>query len=556
MKKVLSFLVAGALALGLIGCSGDMHNDVDPATIPASIALAGAPRLSAGGVAGAMQGWSVDTITWTTKDDDNCKYTYDFVANAEEIEWKVVSKKGNWNSGAYGGGADTVTDANVGKTVTLTYDNATGGNKNVKTSGLKVNKVYTITLEYNKGNYDCTVTASDKEKPVPFYLNDAYFFLGDYNNWDEHNVANMFTQYSLDEQSGDVIYKVVVEATQDGTQFGIPALTGIETWATAYKNAEVTVDGGWTKLTKYVDGKDADDKTGNNATVKGMTAGSKYNVYLKTTEKKEVFVKIDVVPAFNYIAGIAVVGLDATNFADGTKVLFNGDYLGWGAWDDTNKNTPVVSNGVAAAKFAEAIKIEKNKDASKNEGKTIIELCNAGLNAEGKPDWDNKRLCTKYNEDAGNFKLELTEAELDGGNYMIFADLTGVAAGDAISWKLVKVNTTDVMFVAGATGLPAEANGKVVYMTGNYTSWAKPGENNYTAAVKIADGKVFSVGFCAADEIQFKFAGKDWTVPEVGINQADNNDIVVTITEEKHTVIGKYASTVAAGKYGCNWEVK
>lgn len=175
MKKVLSFLVAGALALGLIGCSGDMHNDVDPATIPASIALASAPRLSAGGVAGAMQGWSVDTITWTTKDDDNCKYTYDFVANAEEIEWKVVSKKGNWNSGAYGGGADTVTDANVGKTVTLTYDNATGGNKNVKTSGLKVNKVYTITLEYNKGNYDCTVTASDKEKPVPFYL-DAFFF--------------------------------------------------------------------------------------------------------------------------------------------------------------------------------------------------------------------------------------------------------------------------------------------------------------------------------------------------------------------------------------------
>ena len=47
MKKVLSFLVAGALALGLIGCSGDMHNDVDPATIPASIALASAPRLSA-----------------------------------------------------------------------------------------------------------------------------------------------------------------------------------------------------------------------------------------------------------------------------------------------------------------------------------------------------------------------------------------------------------------------------------------------------------------------------------------------------------------------------
>ena len=28
MKKILSFLAAGALALGLIGCSGDLHDDV------------------------------------------------------------------------------------------------------------------------------------------------------------------------------------------------------------------------------------------------------------------------------------------------------------------------------------------------------------------------------------------------------------------------------------------------------------------------------------------------------------------------------------------------
>ena len=358
MKKVLSFLVAGALALGLIGCSGDMHNDVDPATIPASIALASAPRLSAGGVAGAMQGWSVDTITWTTKDDDNCKYTYDFVANAEEIEWKVVSKKGNWNSGAYGGGADTVTDANVGKTVTLTYDNATGGNKNVKTSGLKKDKVYTITLEYNKGNYDCTVTASDKEKPVPFYL-DAFFFKGDYGTGTRNDsVSNLLRNPTVNEQTGEVEYKLEVACTADiadgnKVKFGL----GNVDWESKYAGADLKVGEDYKELTAGATNDNTVD----------MKTGASYIVYVKTTPEKKVFCKITELPVYVTLK-VKITGLDK-KLAGKTAIIggsWNWD-LGWtSAWAGTKKVSELMSgkvdaNGTVVCKYPEQLKYNKNQ---------------------------------------------------------------------------------------------------------------------------------------------------------------------------------------------------
>ena len=363
MKKVLSFLVAGALALGLIGCSGDMHNDVDPATIPASIALASAPRLSAGGVAGAMQGWSVDTITWTTKDDDNCKYTYDFVANAEEIEWKVVSKKGNWNSGAYGGGADTVTDANVGNTVTLTYDNATGGNKNVKTSGLKVNKVYTITLEYNKGNYDCTVTASDKEKPVPFYL-DAIFVRGGFNadaanDWASWNpsVDMLLCKPTVDEQSGEVVYtkeiSVVTVAAGAKCELGLANTD----WSVNYRGVDFNVGDDYKELVKSED----------NSKI-NLVAGKSYILSVKTTPEKKVFCKITELPVYVTLK-VKISGLDKglagkTAIIDGTWSNFK---LGWtSAWGGDKKVSELMSgvvdaNGTVVCKYPAQLKYNKNQ---------------------------------------------------------------------------------------------------------------------------------------------------------------------------------------------------
>lgn len=543
MKKVLSFLVAGALALGLIGCSGDMHNDVDPATIPASIALASAPRLSAGGVAGAMQGWSVDTITWTTKDDDNCKYTYDFVANAEEIEWKVVSVKGNWNSGAYGGGADTVTDANVGKTVTLTYDNATGGNKNVKTSGLKVNKVYTITLEYNKGNYDCTVTASDKEKPVPFYL-DAFFFKGSYGDgtWSD-SVSNLLRNPTVNEQTGEVEYKLEVACTDveagKNVEFGLAN----EDWKTKYTGADLKVGEDYKELTSGAE---------NNNTV-DMKKGASYIVYVKTTPEKKVFCKITELPVYVTLK-VKITGLDKglagkTAIIDGTWSNWK---LGWtSAWGKTKKVSELMSgkvdaNGTVVCKYPEQLKYNKNQ--------AVDPFQFWGYIGEEKDD-DVAKADYEIKFNNGDFVVINSITTEEDAVWVIEVDMDAEEAKAKKEPPLANVIVTD---------LPEELNGQELYLTGDFFGWAAPGDAK-SIKVVVTDGKIelkdIDIGLKASGDFNFngKFAAAGWTRPEVTSDDTSGN-VKVTMSASKPTLKGTYKSAKDhkdGGKvYICDWSVE
>ena len=547
MKKVLSFLVAGALALGLIGCSGDMHNDVDPATIPASIALASAPRLSAGGVAGAMQGWSVDTITWTTKDDDNCKYTYDFVANAEEIEWKVVSKKGNWNSGAYGGGADTVTDANVGNTVTLTYDNATGGNKNVKTSGLKVNKVYTITLEYNKGNYDCTVTASDKEKPVPFYL-DAIFVRGGFNadaanDWASWNpsVDMLLCKPTVDEQSGEVVYtkeiSVVTVAAGAKCELGLANTD----WSVNYRGVDFNVGDDYKELVKSED----------NSKI-NLVAGKSYILSVKTTPEKKVFCKITELPVYVTLK-VKITGLDK-KLAGKTAIIggsWNWD-LGWtSAWGKTKKVSELMSgkvdaNGTVVCKYPEQLKYNKNQAVDP------FQFC--GYIGEEKDDDVAKAdYEIKYNND--NFVVSNAITTAEDAVWVIEVDMDAEEAKAKKEPPLANVIVTD---------LPEELNGAELYFTGNFNDWKKPGEEG-TFKVVVTDGKIelkdIDITLKPSGDFAFegKFSAAGWTRPEVTSDDTSGN-VKVTMSASKPTLKGTYKSAKdhkdGGKQYVCDWSVE
>ncbi len=129
MKKILSFVVAGALALGLIGCSGNLH-DVVPSRID----------LSGGGTPGAFNSWT-NTTPWTTADKASGVYTYEFTATTESAEWKVITTRGDWNSGAYG-----EAEMAVGETVKLGFDNKSGDGNNAKITGLTKNMKYKITV--------------------------------------------------------------------------------------------------------------------------------------------------------------------------------------------------------------------------------------------------------------------------------------------------------------------------------------------------------------------------------------------------------------------------
>ena len=542
MKKVLSFLVAGALALGLIGCSGDMHNDVDPATIPASIALAGAPRLSAGGVAGAMQGWSVDTITWTTKDDDNCKYTYDFVANAEEIEWKVVSKKGNWNSGAYGGGADTVTDANVGKTVTLTYDNATGGNKNVKTSGLKINKVYTITLVYNKGNYDCTVTASDKEKPIPFYL-DAIFFKGNYGGNETWNpsVTSLMHNPTVNEQTGEVEYKLEVACTTDeDVKF---LLANVDS-KTKYSGADLKVGEDYKELTSGAEKDNTVD----------MKKGASYIVYVKTTPEKKVFCKITELPVYVTLK-VKITGLDK-NLAGKTAIIggsWNWD-LGWtSAWGGTKKVSELMSgkvdaNGTVVCKYPGQLKYNKNQAVNPFEFSGYI-----GDEKDG--DIAKADIAKEIKFGVQDIKVANAITTEEDAVWVIEVDMDAEEAKAKKEPPLANVIVTD---------LPEELNGAELYFTGNFNDWKKTGEEG-TFKVVVTNGKIelkdIDITLKPSGDFAFegKFAAAGWTRPEVTSDDTSGN-VKVTMSASKPTLKGTYKSAKDhkdGGKvYICDWSVE
>lgn len=128
MKKIFSLLTAGFLALGLMGCSG-LHD-------------AEGVDLTGGAIPGAMNDWT-NTTSFTTADANLGLYTYDFQAKSDNVEWKIITTAGDWNSGAYGE-ATVLADGNF---VELEYDDKTGAGENAKTIGLIPGNTYRITVK-------------------------------------------------------------------------------------------------------------------------------------------------------------------------------------------------------------------------------------------------------------------------------------------------------------------------------------------------------------------------------------------------------------------------
>ena len=112
--------------------------------------------LSNGGIAGTMQQpkpWNVDAIKWTKADAAAGIYEYQFTASSEHASWKVVTVRGNWNSGAYLG---AVVNAGSGD-AELKYDNKSGGGLNCETAGLAAGKNYKIVVTVKDGKVFASV---------------------------------------------------------------------------------------------------------------------------------------------------------------------------------------------------------------------------------------------------------------------------------------------------------------------------------------------------------------------------------------------------------------
>ena len=301
MKKLLTSIIASAaLLFGFASCSGDLHDltEID---------------LSAGTVAGAMNGW-VNTSTWTTVNGN--VYTYDFVATDAEAEWKCIAVAGNWNSGAFGGGENAVIETPVGATTALEYDNATGGSKNAKITGLSVGSTYRITVTVDIIDATAKVECiSSGALPTPYYFDGVMYLVGDVfalegktNAW-SFSTENLISGGSVDASTGIVTYTKDITAVAASGQLGI----NDSSWGNKQNGAGVTVNADGTEV--LLDGGEG------NFDVTGLTAGKPYRVTITTNPDKEVSVSIAEI--CNYTLTFKVIGGD-----EGTEYYFDGNVFG------------------------------------------------------------------------------------------------------------------------------------------------------------------------------------------------------------------------------------
>ena len=362
MKKLLSFLAVGALALGLIGCSGDLHD-------------AEIIDLFGYGIRGTMTGWDKADDEPLTKNDDGT-YAFSFTATGETDNFAVIEMgDASWNT-AYrlaqpksegdtantfdtekgmeqkvyqGQSADCCTIKGLKKgdkvdllitpdTTFIPVDSAdavkmpmkTGGEMagagNAKITGCKASTNYTMTVVANPDTsisvkVESAGAGADSTGPVPYYFDGLYlvggcFKIGDMKNLWSFGSANLIYGASLDKKTGIVTYKKDIVATAESGEMGI----NDSSWGNKQNGKGITVNA------------NADDYTelngteGSNFKVSGLTVGKAYRVEIKTTPDKDVLIKI-------YEIASVTFKFEVTGLSEGNLAWIGGNF--WGSsWDN------------------------------------------------------------------------------------------------------------------------------------------------------------------------------------------------------------------------------
>ena len=316
MKKLLSFLAVGALALGLIGCSGDLHD-------------AEIIDLSGYGIRGSMTGWDKADDEPLTKNDDGT-YAFSFTATGETDNFAVIEMgDASWNT-AY----RLAQPKSEGDTPN-TFDTEKGMEQKVyqgqsadccTIKGLKKgDKVdLLITPDTTFITVKVTITAgagADSTGPVPYYFDGLYlvgscFKIGDMTNLWSFGSANLIYGASVDKKTGIVTYKKDIVATAESGEMGI----NDSSWGNKQNGKGITVNA------------NADDYTelngteGGNFNVSGLTVGKAYRAEIKTTPDKDVLIKI-------YEIASVTFKFEVTGLSEGELAWIGGQF--WGAsWDN------------------------------------------------------------------------------------------------------------------------------------------------------------------------------------------------------------------------------
>ena len=512
MKKILTGVIAAAaLLFGFASCSGDLHDKV-------------VTKLEFGSdyyLAGDMTNWEKGPLIPMTADEsDPAKFWAVFDATGEAQNF-CFTKDASW-TGQIGG--DLISAGTLGKDIKYeSKDNGFGG-FNANLSGLVSGNTYKLVATATN---DGTIQIDCAESKAPnYFLLDGFYLKGSFDEGWAFDKKKVLMDGVKDTATGDVTYKVTIIATNTEEKACIARFDDSVT----YKGVSVSAKDGEAKKLST---------DGENIKFTDLEKGKGYFVNVVTSVDETVKISIKEAASIQII-GVQVVGLNKDDY-EGQKLVFGGDQIGWPTkWDGSEKVT-TVTNGVATLKLASPKKLY---DVGT---KVTIASTIAG------PDW-SKRLAAYYQEDKGNGSIDISKFAIDYTDYIIYADVTGLAKGDAIEWKLIKPTVT-----VSVTGLPADANGKELYFTGNFNGWTEPGrEGSYK--VTVADGSISLVASVDAKS-SGKFGAAGWKKPEIcALNEkGEAGNISWQELSFGKTLKGVYSKTLGEAEdvvYICNWSVE
>lgn len=169
MKKKMGFFLGAALLACMLSTSCSQSTDKDE--VKSGTESGVLPNyevidLSAGGIAGDMQGWDDKTAQWNLITSDNRRYEYEFVAEKSEHKWKVLSRK-TWDAIHYGIPAGENTKVSVGGSAVTLAKDLLGKTGDCVTDNLVIGHKYKITVIVKEGKVKAMVSLIEAGTPTP-----------------------------------------------------------------------------------------------------------------------------------------------------------------------------------------------------------------------------------------------------------------------------------------------------------------------------------------------------------------------------------------------------
>lgn len=420
MKKIFSIFASSVLALSMfVSCSGDLHNDMDPAKV-ALIMGETKTILDEADICGSIEGWTGSALTKV----DATTYTYTFTASAEDEQFSIREVAGSWTAGNRWCGALKKDEDNAVKIepkgeAAMIYSTDPDPS-HFKLTKLKVGTAYKITItivDEDKKSLKASVAvdgdAPAANTPVPFYL-DSYFFMGSCLSpsgvWNP-NLDYLLSDGSVDKE-GNVLYALDFTAQNADGWSCIQNKKGSLRYI-----GELTV--GATDFIELA----SETNTMKSKEIKELVAGKAYRIVIKTTPEKKVYAKVYEILA--YTLQLKITGFDGV---DGQTALVHGTFDGWPEWTSAWGGTAKVSTAPHAVIAGNTAVINITSGVAAPNEEISFEGCGYyGVEADD----DIAKATGEIKIGGENFKItgKITKA----GTYVATLDLSEGEISEAVS---------------------------------------------------------------------------------------------------------------------------